>query len=82
MRNKRIFLSFIIFIAGIVMFNFYKSSETAATVKALFFRLSACGLSGPSVVSQSAAPPFWRQTAHRSFRFCKAAPGDRGTGCG
>ena len=29
------FLSFIIFIAGIVMFNFYKSSETAATVKAL-----------------------------------------------
>ena len=35
MRNKRIFLSFIIFIAGIVMFNFYKSSETAATVKAL-----------------------------------------------
>lgn len=35
MRNKRIFLSFIIFIAGIVMFNFYKSSETTATVKAL-----------------------------------------------
>ena len=35
MRNKRIFLSFIIFIAGTVMFNFYKSSETAATVKAL-----------------------------------------------
>ena len=28
--------------------------------KALLFRLSACGLSGPSVVSQSAAPPFWR----------------------
>ena len=28
--------------------------------KALLFRLSACGLSGPSAVSQSAAPPFWR----------------------
>ena len=28
--------------------------------KALLFRLSACGLSGPSAVLQSAAPPFWR----------------------
>ena len=28
--------------------------------KALLFRLFACGLSGPSAVSQSAAPPFWR----------------------
>ena len=27
--------------------------------KALLFRLFACGLSGPSAVSQSAAPPFW-----------------------
>ena len=26
----------------------------------MLFRLSACGLSGPSAVSQSAAPPFWR----------------------
>ena len=50
--------------------------------KARLVRLFACGLSGPAVVLQSAAPPFWRQAAHRSFRFCKAAPGDRGTGCG
>ena len=35
MKNKRIFFSFIIFIAGILMFNFYKSSETAAAVKNL-----------------------------------------------
>ena len=46
--------------------------------KALLFRLSACGLSALLFVSQSAAPPFCA-TAHRSFRFCKAAHGDRGT---
>ena len=35
-------------------------SYTHLAGKALLFRLSACGLSGPSAVSQSAPPPFWR----------------------
>ena len=49
--------------------------------KVRLVKLFVCGLSDPSVVSQSAAFSFWRQAAHRSFRFCKATPGDRETGC-